>query len=134
MNNSSENRPRPSLTADTEWWWQALESGELLVQRCDACDLLRHPPEPTCSACGSDEWRGVPVAGGATLHSWVVVHEPAPPGFAPPYPVALAELDEGVRMVVELEGAKPGTIEIGMRLVLAVHERAGLTLPVAHPA
>jgi hypothetical protein len=37
-------------------------------------------------------------------------------------------------MVVELEGAEPGTIEIGMRLVLAVHERGGLDLPVAHPA
>jgi len=134
MNNSSENRPRPSLTVDTEWWWRALESGELLVQRCAGCDLLRHPPEPTCGACGSDEWSGVLVAGGAILHSWVVVHEPALPGFAPPYAVALADLDEGVRMVVALEGAEPGTIEIGMRLALAVHERGGLALPVARPA
>jgi 3-oxo-4,17-pregnadiene-20-carboxyl-CoA hydratase alpha subunit len=134
MNMPSEIRPRPSLTADTEWWWQALEAGELQVQRCEACDLLRHPPEPSCGACGSYEWRGVAVAGGATLHSWVVVHEPALPGFAPPYPVALADLDEGVRMVVGLEGAEPDAIEIGMRLALTVAERGGLALPIARPA
>jgi uncharacterized protein len=134
VNLSSENRPRPSLTADTEWWWRALEAGELQVQRCEACDRLRHPPEPSCGDCGSDEWRGVAVVGGATLHSWVVVHEPALPGFAPPYAVALADLDEGVRMVVGLEGAERRTIEIGMRLALTVGERGGLVLPIARPA
>jgi uncharacterized OB-fold protein len=127
-------RPRPSLTPDTAWWWEALERGELLIQRCAPCGTLRHPPEPSCPRCGSLEWTTSRTGGAGTLHSFVVVHEPELPGFDSPYVVALVDLAEGVRLIANLVDAEAEAIAIGMELTLHVRDVGGIALPVFRPA
>ncbi len=109
-------RPRPSMTRDTEHFWKGLEEGKLLVQRCGSCETLRHPPEPMCPHCNSLDWDTVESAGRGVVYSFVAVHHPPLPAFDQPNPVALIELDEGVRIVSNVIGVAKEDIEIGMRV------------------
>jgi uncharacterized OB-fold protein/acyl dehydratase len=110
-------RPRPAITLDTAWWFEAAHAGRLLIQRCTSCGTLRHPPGPACPECHSFGWDTVEASGRATVFSWVVVHHPQAPSFDYPLPVVLAELEEGTRLVANLVDCELDQIEIGMPIV-----------------
>lgn len=109
-------RPLPSISDDTRFYWDGLEQGKLLIQRCKDCQTLRHPPAPVCIKCHSFNWDAQEVSGGGELYSYVVMHYPEVPPFDYPNPVGLIELDEGVRLIAALVGVAPGEIKIGQRL------------------
>ncbi|HEV2362411.1 MAG TPA: MaoC family dehydratase N-terminal domain-containing protein, partial [Acidimicrobiales bacterium] len=44
--------PRPILTQDNAFFFEQLDEGRLVVQRCADCSVLRHPPQPRCAECG----------------------------------------------------------------------------------
>jgi uncharacterized OB-fold protein/acyl dehydratase len=128
-------RPRPSITKDNAFFFEGTRGGKLLLQRCAACSTLRHPPTPSCPACRSLEWEAVEASGRGTIHSYVVVHHPQVAGFDYPLPIALVELEEGVRLVANLEDVEPQDVQIGMPVrarIVAFDEE--LALPVFRPA
>ncbi|MGN6780636.1 MAG: Zn-ribbon domain-containing OB-fold protein, partial [Marmoricola sp.] len=95
---------RPGRNRDTDFFWDGAAAGELRIQRCNACGELRHPPGPVCPACHATD-RGYVVAGGrGTVHSFLTHHAPQLPGKELPLRLVLVDLEEGVRMVGELEG------------------------------
>jgi uncharacterized OB-fold protein len=53
-------------------------------------------------------------SGKGTVFSFVTHHAPKVPGRTLPFVIALVELEEGVRMLGELRGVDPHTVEIGM--------------------
>ena len=74
-------------------------------------------------------------SGRGTLYSFVVVHYPQVPSFEYPLPIGLIELEEGTRLVANLEGIDHDAIEIGMRLQAEfVDFDEELSLPVFVPA
>ncbi len=93
------SRPRPAISDDTRFFWEGLERGELLIQRCAACGVLRHPPRPACPRCRRFEWDTLRAAGRGSVHSYVVPHHPRLPAFPEPYVVALVDLEEGTRLL-----------------------------------
>jgi len=95
---------RPMVNRDTEFFWQGTASGELRIQKCDACGLLRHPPGPMCPSCHETKRSYVVASGRGTVFSYVVHHAPQIPGKELPLTLGLIELEEGVRMVGELKG------------------------------
>jgi uncharacterized OB-fold protein len=108
-------QPRPVVNRDTAHFWEGTRQRRLLIQRCAACGLLRHPPSPMCGACQSTAWDTVTSAGTGTVHSYVVHHHPPLPGFALPHVPVLVDLAEGVRMVSYLTAdVDPGAVAIGM--------------------
>jgi uncharacterized OB-fold protein/acyl dehydratase len=124
----------PVLGHDNQWWWDAVRSGELRIQRCTSCGTLRHPPRPMCGECQSLEWDTVQASGRGTVNSFVVVHYPPVPGYDLPLAVALVDLEEGTRLVANVAGCKPSEVRIGMRVecrIEKVDEKT--TLPVFHP-
>lgn len=128
-------RPRPALTQDNQFWFEGAQAHRLLVQRCTSCGALRHPPLPACAACGSLEWDTVESSGRGTLYSYVVVHYPQVPSFEYPLPIGLIELEEGTRVVANLDGMAREEIEIGMPLQATfVDFDEDLSLPVFVPA
>jgi uncharacterized OB-fold protein/acyl dehydratase len=120
---SPRRRPRPAMNADTAFFWEGLREGRLLLSACGGCGALCHPPETVCPACGSPEWKRVASSGRGAIHSYVIAHHPSIPPFRYPHPVALVDLEEGVRIVAELAGVAPDAIRIGMP-VRAVFEAA----------
>ena len=126
-------RPQPVASPDTAFFWEGLQRGELLIQRCDACGTLRHPPGPACMQCHSLAWRPVRASGRGRIASFVVMHKPQVSGFDYPHPVGLIELDEGVRLIAPLAGRPERDYAIGMRVAAVLEPVAGeQRLPTFH--
>jgi uncharacterized OB-fold protein len=103
---------RPVRNRDTEFFWEGTARGELRIQKCNACGLLRHPPGPLCPSCHAADRGYVVASGRGTIFSFLVHHAPRMPGRELPVTLALVELDEGVRMVATVTGA-PEDLAIG---------------------
>jgi len=128
-------RPRPNMTADTAFFFEGARQHRLLIQRCQACDALQHPPTAACATCGSLSLTPAEMSGRGTLYSYTIVHAPVVPPFEAPYPVILVELEEGPRIVSELAGVSREEIMIGMPLVVDFIDcDAELSLPVFRAA
>ncbi len=113
-------RLRPAKGHDNAWWWDGLERGELLIQKCTQCGAMRHPPRPMCGVCQSLEWEGVASAGRGSVYSFTVLHHPKVPGYEYPLVVATIALDEGTRLVSNLVDVAPEEVSIGMRVVCSI--------------
>ena len=126
---------RPVVSPDTAFFWEGVKAGELRIQRCADCGTLRHPPGPMCPSCHSAERDHVVAGGHGRVHSFVVHHHPPVPGRTPPFVVAVVDLEEGVRIVGNVNGCPPEDVTVGMPVRL-VFERMDddLTLPQWVPA
>jgi uncharacterized protein len=128
-------RPRPAITQDNAFWFEGAREHRLLIQHCTSCGTLRHPPLPACATCGSLDWDTVESSGRGTLYSYVVVHYPQVPSFEYPLPIGLIALEEGTRLVANLQGVELSAITIGMPLQAEfVDYDDDLSLPVFVPA
>jgi uncharacterized OB-fold protein len=103
---------RPVRNQDTDYFWEGTAAGELRIQRCNACGLLRHPPGPSCPECHAFDRGYVVASGRGTIFSFLVHHAPKMPGRELPLTIALVELEEGVRMVATVT-APPEDLAIG---------------------
>ena len=115
-------RMRPVRNEDTSFFWEGVDAGELRIQRCLACQTLRHPPAPACVECQSLEWDYVTSTGRGTLYSYVVMHYPEIPPFDYPNIVCLVELEEGTRVVSNLLGVNRQAATIGMPVEVEFRE------------
>jgi uncharacterized OB-fold protein/acyl dehydratase len=128
-------RPRPGITHDGRFFWEGIERGKLLIQRCVSCGKLRHPPGPMCPACQSLDWNTLEASGRGSVYSYVVAHHPPIPPFAYPNVIALVELEEGTRLVSNLVGVSREELKMGMPVVLEIAEvEEGVKLPQFRPA
>ncbi len=114
-----ETRPLPTPSAISRPFWHAAREGRLLIQRCDACGAVQHPPGIACRACLGSELAWHEAAGSRHVYSFTIVHRSMTAGFIgdEPYVVALVELDEGVRMTTNILGCPPDAVRIGLRVV-----------------
>jgi uncharacterized OB-fold protein/acyl dehydratase len=128
-------RPMPAVTQDSAFFFEGARNGQLLIQKCDNCGTLRHPPRPGCAKCQSLDWSPIPASGKGKVFSYVVVHYPQVPAFDYPLPVVLVELEEGTRIISNIEDAEPDEITIGMPVEVGFRSYPDdLTLPVFRPA
>ncbi|AVP71409.1 Zn-ribbon domain-containing OB-fold protein [Prescottella equi] len=97
--------PLPEPSELTDGFWAAARQSRLVIQRCEACGVLRHYPQQRCPRCLSAEWNWREIAGRGVIHSFTVTHQAFHPSWADrvPYVVATVELDESVRMVTDLD-------------------------------
>jgi uncharacterized protein len=127
---------RPMIGQDSQFFWDGTSIGELRIQTCNACGVLRFPPGPACPDCGAFDRGHVAAAGTGTVFSYVVHRHPPVPGKELPIVIALIDLDEGVRMVGEVvdavsDSGEDAEIEIGMPLRVDYRRIDDeLTLPV----
>ena len=127
-------RPAPGVSDDNRFFWEGLKEGKLLIQRCKSCGDLHHPPGPVCPKCHSFDWDAVEASGKGTVYSFVVMHYPEVPPFDHPNPIGLVELQEGVRLIAQLVGVKPGEVKIGQKVQVEFNTFDGdLTLAQFRP-
>ena len=125
-------RPEPAGAEDAQFW-SYVASGELRIQRCADCGTHRHPPRPTCAACGSTAVEWVEASGGGEVWARTVIHPPTLPAFTErtPYCAVVVRLDEDVFMVSNVIDREPDEIAIGMRVQVEITEvEPGLRLPL----
>ena len=123
--------PLPVLDGDSQPFWEGIGRGELLIQRCDACQRHVFYPRSHCPHCFGDSLSWVRATGAGTIYAYTVVHQ-AYGSFAGdvPFVVALVELQEGVRMMSRISGSPPEAVRIGAPVqVVFEHINDELTLP-----
>jgi uncharacterized protein len=126
----------PGMTELTAPYWAAAREGRLVVQECQACRQVWHPPLHRCPHCHSAGlgWRA--VSGDGTVYTYTVVRHPTHFAFADktPYVLAIVELAEGPRLVSAVTGCEPGQVRVGLPVRVVFREvAAGTTLPYFEP-
>jgi uncharacterized protein len=123
------DKPLPEITADKKPYWEAAKRHELLLMKCSNCGHFRQPLYagdsfmcPNCNTTRPPEW--VKSAGRGKIITWTVIHRAFHPAFAGevPYIVAIATLDEGVRMTANLRGVKPEDVKSEMEVEVFFEE------------
>lgn len=128
------SRPLPQATALSKPHWDGCRQGVLRVQRCTDCGSFVFVPQPVCTGCLGTSLEWVESSGRGTLYSYTTVHRPQRPVFEVPYVVAIVELEEGWKMLTNLIGVKPESVEIGMPLEVAFEAMTDeITLPFFRP-
>ena len=110
-------RPFPIPDRDTAPFWEGAREGVLRIQRCAGCGRHVFYPRAVCPHCLSDRLDWVEASGRGTVHSYTIVHRTSEEFRAEaPFPVALVDLEEGVRMMARLDVAEP---RVGMPVKVA---------------
>jgi uncharacterized OB-fold protein len=136
MADATSTRPKPRIDEESKEFWEACEQGELYVQECGDCGLLRHYPRALCPECFSREVRWRKCSGKGTIYTFTVVHQNQAPAFRDkvPYVLAYVELEEGVRLLTNIVGCDPEDVEIGMAVEVQFEEIGdGFALPMFVP-
>ncbi|HET9729091.1 MAG TPA: OB-fold domain-containing protein [Acidimicrobiia bacterium] len=96
----------------------------LLGGRCQDCGTISTPPSihPHCIACGGPKLEPVALARGGQVHTFVVNHTmPAP--FVAPLPIAVLDMDDGARLMLQVIGDGKD-LSIGTRVELVLRKYA----------
>jgi uncharacterized OB-fold protein len=117
-------------------YWEALDDGRLMFQRCFACANAWLPPRHECPRCLHDAWAWELASGEARLVSWVVYHTAFHPAFKDrlPYTVAIVELVEGPRLISNIVDIDdPEKLAIDQVLLLTIEREGGMAIPRFRP-
>ncbi|MGH9025141.1 MAG: Zn-ribbon domain-containing OB-fold protein, partial [Acidimicrobiia bacterium] len=99
----------------------------LLGARCVDCGTISTPPSihPHCLTCAGDKFEHVPLARRGTVHTYVV-NQTMPAPFEAPLPLAVIDLEDGARVMLQVAG-DGSELEIGTGVGLVLrryaHER-----------
>ena len=94
----------PRVDSDSESYWAALREHRIVLQQCDACGKKRFPPMPSCPWCATPGGVDVETDGRGAVYSWITVHRQLTVPRDVPYTVATVQLDDGPRMLGQLDG------------------------------
>ena len=77
----------------------------LLGARCVDCGTINTPPSihPYCISCGGTKFVSVPLARRGVVHTFVINHT-MPPPFEAPLPLAVIDLVDGARVMLQVIG------------------------------
>ena len=127
---------RPTVDADSESWWAAVQDRRLMVNHCNACGRNSLYVRPFCPHCWSEDVALTPASGRARLYTWTAVHQNAAPFDArTPYLVAMVDLLEGPRLMTVIEDCPFESLCADMELAITFREDDdGFVVPVFRPA
>jgi uncharacterized OB-fold protein len=123
--------PLPKPNADTCLYWEAAAQGRLIYQHCNSCGKPQFYPRSICAACHGNqlEWRE--SKGDGTIATFTEVLRAPTTAFREmvPYVIALVDMDEGFRMMVNIVEGDMAGLAIGARTRTVFREVEGMTLP-----
>jgi len=104
-------------------FYEGLREGKLLTTKCRKCGELYFPPQKDCPKCMISEMEWVELKKEGVLETLTVIFV-RPPSFSnyEPYAVAIARLDDGVRVTAWLKG-DPEKVKPGDRIKIEVSRR-----------
>ena len=127
----------PTPDAETQPYWDAAKDGKLLIRRCNACQRAYFYPRDFCPTCWSEDVAWEEASGRATVYTFSVVRRNDLPPWPErvPYVAAVVDLEEGPRMMTNIEGCAPEDVFVGMPVVVDFRvESDDITAPVFRPA
>ena len=128
---------KPSIrpTAETRPFWDGCRDGKLRYQICADCGAVQRIPRSVCTHCHGLRLDWNESAGLGTVLSHTTVHRAPTPAFKTetPYVIALVDLDEGFRLMVNTRGGANPPLAIGQRVRIGFEPRGDYLLPIAEP-
>jgi uncharacterized OB-fold protein len=96
----------PTIDNESRPFWDALKERKFLLRHCNLCGHDHYYPRPFCPACWSDDMSWKDASGRGRLYTYSIVHVNDLPPFNErvPYVAAIVELDEGPRVMTNIEG------------------------------
>lgn len=121
------SKPLPKADDLTEDFWSATKEGIFRFQQCNQCHHRQFPPRYTCTQCHSTDLSWHNASGHGFVYSFTTSHRAPLAAFKPdvPYLIAIIELDEGVRAMMNLRGVEPSAVAIGMRVQVFFEKTEG---------
>ena len=87
----------------------------LIGMKCSYCETLAFPAREICSSCGQPDGLGAhELSNTGTLYTFSEVHV-GPNGFATPYVVGYVDLEDGVRVLAQIDGTVE-TLTVGQKV------------------
>lgn len=132
-------KPVPVANADSRPFWEACNRRELTYQACRGCGHVQFYPRAQCTACQSADLQWKVASGLGTVYTATVNHRAPTAAFKAeaPYVIALIDLDEGFRMMMNVINCEPASVGIGMRVKITFEargENGEQLIPQAEPA
>jgi uncharacterized protein len=126
----------PTPDAETEPFWDACKEGRFLLKHCNACGEDSFYPRPFCPKCWSADVEWKQASGDGQVYTFSVVRQNDLPPFPErvPYVAAIVELDEGPRVMTNIDTSELDTVTIGMRVHVDFKPISDdVTIPVFKP-
>lgn len=121
--------PDPTITMESETYWQACNDGKLLLKRCNECGQSHFYPRAICPHCFSDETEWYEASGKGEIYSFSVTRR-----ADPAYAIAYIRLAEGVTMLSNIIDTDLNELSVAQPVELTFsHSESGQALPVFRP-
>lgn len=119
---SSMVAPAPSVTLETEDFWEATTEGKLLLKQCQRCELVFYYPRVFCPDCLENGTDWIEASGRGTIYSYSIIRQAAG-SYADetPYVLAIVELKEGVRVMTNIIIDSEDELSIGQEVEVVFH-------------
>lgn len=110
-------RPIPEADDESREFYDGARRHELMLMRCRNCRAWRLPSRSRCPDCWSTDTAWERASARGTLYSFGIMHQKFP-GFADdvPYNYAVVELEEGPRIISNIDGVPGDEIVVDMPL------------------
>ena len=97
-------------------WREFPQRYRLEAAKCEACEKIHYPPRVVCSKCGGSTFENIALPREGKVVTFTIVRVP-PAGFTEqtPLPIAIVEVMDGVRIMVQIGDLEdPSELEMGM--------------------
>ena len=108
-------------------WREGIKAGKLLGLKCKDCGTVTCPPRKVCAGCAGENLDVIELGGKGEIRSFTVCYA-VPTGFVGPYVVAVADLEEGGRVmgdVLDIDPTKAGMELMGKKVQVGFKEIPG---------
>jgi uncharacterized protein len=126
----------PGLDGENRPYWTGGKNGKLLIARCTACGTYRHPPFPSCAACGCAHMVPSPVGGRGRVKTFTINRQQWLPSLPVPFVFAAIELDEqpGLYVLSNVIGCPVEAVDFNMAVQVCFLQQEDVFLPMFIPA
>ena len=107
------------MPTPSRYWREIPQRYRFEAGKCAKCGHIVFPPRVVCPRCGSREFGPARLAETGSLLTYTVIRVP-PATFEDqtPYVLAIAELDDGVRLTAQVVDCDFAALKVGMRVRL----------------
>ncbi len=126
---SERTYPDPSITLESEAYFQGCSEGKLLLKRCTDCGETHFYPRAICPLCFSDNTEWYEASGKGRIYTYSVTRR-----AEVPYAIAYVTLEEGVTMLSNIVEADLDALAIDQAVEVTFRQsEGGQALPVFRP-
>jgi uncharacterized protein len=98
-----------------KYWREMPQRYRFEANKCTKCGKVMFPPRIVCPACGGRDFTATHIKDKGKIDTFTVIRV-APSGFGDqvPYAVAIVDLGDGVKILVQIADIEPNELKIGL--------------------